>query len=170
MASLYSSVPEVYDKVICFVANWNIENRGIKVSFKGARKELRGSSVVLWLYSPDPKVFNKGNGNGGKLTIEFDWQNKEKKNGDMAWGGGTNERPGFDNVTWGPVRGLKKITWKGDRYICRRTSRLYERIGLWANSLKTHWWHFLNRIISFIGLRWEKKLNCVFNLSTNELL
>ena len=25
-----------------------------------------------------------------------------------------NERPGSDHVTWGPMRGLKKIAWEGD--------------------------------------------------------
>ena len=34
-------------------------------------------------------------------------------------GGSTNERPGSDHVTWGPVRGLNKNYMKRDRYIYR---------------------------------------------------
>ena len=44
-----------------------------------------------------------------------------------------NERPRSDHQTWGPMRGLEKITWKGDIW----TLWLYERIGLRAKSLKT---------------------------------
>ena len=33
----------------------------------------------------------------------------------------TNERPGSDHVTWGPMKGLKKIAWGGDRYIDIKT-------------------------------------------------
>ena len=48
-----------------------------------------------------------------------------------AWGAGsTRERPGSDHVIWGPMRGLNKITWKGDRQIYKLTSRLYDRICL----------------------------------------
>ena len=45
-------------------------------------------------------------------------------------------RPGSDHVTWGPMRGLEKNYVKRDRASHKQTSRLYERFGLRADSLK----------------------------------
>ena len=41
--------------------------------------------------------------------------------GIWSWDLSVNDRPGSDHVTWGPMRGLKKITWKGD---IRQTDQL----------------------------------------------
>ena len=51
----------------------------------------------------------------------------------IIWGARlTNKRPGYDHVTWGPMRGLKKVTCKGDKQIDRRT----DIATLWKNQPK----------------------------------
>ena len=40
-------------------------------------------------------------------------------------------------MTWGPMRGLKKATWKGDKQIYKLTSRLYENVKIIVSNLFT---------------------------------
>ena len=53
----------------------------------------------------------------------------------MGLGGGglTNERPQTDHVITGPMRGLKKIAWEGDKqtqtHTDRQALRLLDQLG-----------------------------------------
>ena len=122
-----------FEHFLSYRSQWNVRLK-LEVVSSDRRRWPNWQKVNLCI------AFWKGRGGGGK-------------------GGGvsTNERPGFDHVTRRPMRGLKKIAWKGDRAIDKLTSQLYERIIFFLFlilSTGLPWWRSLAEIAS----RWRCRL------------